>query len=42
MLYGYLFVKLEESFDYPVYRLVAEVFCKCPEKNTMSHPKGEY
>ena len=40
--FGYLFVNLEESFDYPVYRFVGEIFCKCPVKNTIIHPKGEY
>lgn len=29
--YGYLYVRLSDEIDYPVYRLVAETHCKFPE-----------
>ncbi len=40
--YGYLYVKLSDEIEYPVYRLVAEVWCKCPVENTIEHGKNDY
>ena len=40
--YGYLYVKLNNEIEYPVYRLVAEVWCKCPVENTIEHGKNDY
>ena len=40
--YGYLYVSLSKDLDYPVYRLVAETWCKCPVKDTCDHPPYNY
>ena len=41
--YGYLYVRLNDKIEYPVYRFVAEVWCECPVSDTLiEHPKNDY
>ncbi len=41
--YGYLYVRLNDKIEYPVYRFVAEVWCKCPVSDTLIKlPKNDY
>lgn len=35
--YGYLYVRLSDEIDYPVYRLVAETYCKFPNKMVINN-----